>query len=927
MLALIAQMPTAVGAALIVPALAAMQWCVRRRGGWRLIGPHAYYDLIRLSRKGRTIVLRVLFLLALLAGIWHTYQQSRQADFRLGTAMSGPIILQDKVEPNEVVDFAATRAMLREQLARFNVECVYAWFLLQNITILMLTPAYVGGAIAEERERGTLELLLTTGLYNREIALGKWLARLVHLGAFLIAPLPVFSIMLVWGGVDLWLLLGGWISGVLLLLTACSVCLMFSTMPARASTAVLVSYAVVVPSGACCVGISYAALQEFVLSGGVGLLTVLAVVCTSAIGISLAFAVAAVRPPELPPDPVATAAWNPWVGPMSLATDQAEQRLPSVAPIVTRTATELSMEFPGRPKLPPVGDDALLWKERYTGGRSVLLIPGLVVVLLVPVLMVMMVSPMFSVGMLHGLADAWGDGLRACYAIVLVSYGIGVAFRSAGCVVRERQMHTLDMLLQLPIERGEILRAKWRGALQGLAVAGAAPRRSRHRAADWRVSSGELFVHAALSAAVDLRGVQRGVVDFHDRAHDGAGEPRDRLYAVGAGRLRRQHLARVVRRIQRVYVYVVAGAADRVGRSVCGRRHRDGADCARRSRHGCSPVGASSNWGGAELCTWGRHSCLPCRWQARMPAPRYPSHGMKRYGGLAESSRDPPRPATRRVVGLHIARDRRWAAGARGDRGDAGGTDGRGGGAGLAVLQWFVWRRGGWRLIGPHSYYDLVRTAQGADDAAARAVPDRAVGSRLVHLRPIPGRRGRSTAAGSGEMRETLARFNTQCVFAWLVLQHIAILVLAPAFVGGAIAEERERGTLDLLLATKLYSREIALGKLFAQLVHLGTFLIAGLPVFSIMLVWGGVDLRLLLAGWLNSVLLLVAVSAACLLFSTMPVRASTTVIVSYAIVAPMAGCCSWVWSYTAIQIALLSAPGGGSIGPLLGLAIGYACW
>ena len=55
---------------------------------------------------------------------------------------------------------------------------------------------------------------------------------------------------------------------------------------------------------------------------------------------------------------------------------------------------------------------------------------------------------------------SWG----ACFLIMLC-FLIGVAFRAAGCVVREKQARTLDMLLQLPVERSEILSAKWTGAL------------------------------------------------------------------------------------------------------------------------------------------------------------------------------------------------------------------------------------------------------------------------------------------------------------------------------------------------------------------------------------------------------------------------------------------------------------------------------
>ena len=47
----------------------------------------------------------------------------------------------------------------------------------QFITVVLLTPAYVAGAIAEEKDRKTLEFMLATDLLNREIVLSKLLAR------------------------------------------------------------------------------------------------------------------------------------------------------------------------------------------------------------------------------------------------------------------------------------------------------------------------------------------------------------------------------------------------------------------------------------------------------------------------------------------------------------------------------------------------------------------------------------------------------------------------------------------------------------------------------------------------------------------------------------------------------------------------------
>jgi ABC-type transport system involved in multi-copper enzyme maturation permease subunit len=444
--AAVADLPLALIIAASAPALIALQWLVWRRGGWRLIGPHSYYDLIRISRKGRTTLLRTLFLVALFGAVAYTFEKHRPASLN--------------VDVHRI-------ARLRDQLARLNMRCVHAWFLLQNITIVILTPAYLGGAIAEEREGGTLDLLLATGLYGREIVLGKLLARLVHLGGFLIAGLPVFSIMLVLGGIDVWVLLTGWVNSAALLLTTASFCIMFSTMPVRASTAIMFSYGVVLPIGGCCVGFWETELHGATFLNWTEPLIFLGIGYGFTIAFCVSVAITAVRLPEMPHEAGASR-WN-----------QPEPVLPAVIGAFAQTppaVAELVNEAVHRSRLPPVADDALLWKERYTGGRSLLVIPEFLVLLVMPAAMLIPLllasgsaiiadSDRTLVGVLHGFADGWGDGLRGAYAFFLICYGIGVAFRTAGSVVRERQMHTLDMLLQLPGERHEILSAKWLGAL------------------------------------------------------------------------------------------------------------------------------------------------------------------------------------------------------------------------------------------------------------------------------------------------------------------------------------------------------------------------------------------------------------------------------------------------------------------------------
>ncbi len=50
----------------------------------------------------------------------------------------------------------------------------------QLMIILILVPAYLAPAIAQERERKTLDYLLVSELSDREIVLGKWGARTIN---------------------------------------------------------------------------------------------------------------------------------------------------------------------------------------------------------------------------------------------------------------------------------------------------------------------------------------------------------------------------------------------------------------------------------------------------------------------------------------------------------------------------------------------------------------------------------------------------------------------------------------------------------------------------------------------------------------------------------------------------------------------------
>ncbi|HEV3116867.1 MAG TPA: ABC transporter permease subunit [Gemmataceae bacterium] len=98
-------------------------------------------------------------------------------------------------------------------------------------------------------------------------------------------------------------------------------------------------------------------------------------------------------------------------------------------------------------------------------------------------------------------------------------------------------------------------------------------------------------------------------------------------------------------------------------------------------------------------------------------------------------------------------------------------------------------------------------------------------------------------------MRET-ADFAQGFLYGFLAVQVLAVCVLAPGYLAGVITDEKERRTLEYLLATDLRNREIVLGKLGARFANLGLMLLTGLPIVSLMELMGGVEPLLVLAGF-----------------------------------------------------------------------------
>ena len=73
------------------------------------------------------------------------------------------------------------------------------------------------------------------------------------------------------------------------------------------------------------------------------------------------------------------------------------------------------------------------------------------------------------------------------------------------------------------------------------------------------------------------------------------------------------------------------------------------------------------------------------------------------------------------------------------------------------------------------------------------------------------------------------------------ILQLAMICLLAPIFTAGAISQEKDAETYNVLLTTPLTNAQIALGSLMSRLFFIIILLLSGLPIFCITMLYGGV--------------------------------------------------------------------------------------
>jgi ABC-type transport system involved in multi-copper enzyme maturation permease subunit len=135
---------------------------------------------------------------------------------------------------------------------------------------------------------------------------------------------------------------------------------------------------------------------------------------------------------------------------------------------------------------------------------------------------------------------------------------------------------------------------------------------------------------------------------------------------------------------------------------------------------------------------------------------------------------------------------------------------------------------------------------------------------------------------GLVQTRIKMQRFAEEFTNSFLLALAVVVTLVTPLYFGTAVSEEKEKRTLDFLLATRLTSRDVVLGKFAARVLNLGGLLLAAVPILAMTQVWGGVDWRRILVGFTVVFVAMLGYSAIAMLCSVISARTRNAVIAAY---------------------------------------------
>lgn len=439
------------------------------------LGPILRYELVRTARRPAHYLMRAALGLSLLHVSWALYDAIGHP---LGTVGGGARALET---PD--VRWLSDRVFLE-----------LAWT--QGLLLLLFVPGLVAGSIAEEDRRGTIIDLLASPLSSATIVLGKLAGRLVPIVVAFAIGLPVVAPLALLGALDPVIVAQAYGMLIALTLFVASLSLLVSVLVVRPRAAILTAYLLVwgwllmptwlapillgVPSP---LGWLRTLNDWILLSHPLEAATYL---------IQFSEAKLSRSSPALRWAQAGLSRTFPWVIGSQVAASAIFLLLaiPCLRPRRLGLRRWVRALGSGRPASasarPPIGDDPILWKERYAHGGSRPMLARLVVVLLSVLALGPLLGPAVeafrewhesrwggilavSVQYRQGLSDSLRRLNTGLYLLGLVA----VAATAATSVTRERERGSWTGLATTLLTGREVSRAKISGSLwcvRGLAI-------------------------------------------------------------------------------------------------------------------------------------------------------------------------------------------------------------------------------------------------------------------------------------------------------------------------------------------------------------------------------------------------------------------------------------------------------------------------
>lgn len=126
---------------------------------------------------------------------------------------------------------------------------------------------------------------------------------------------------------------------------------------------------------------------------------------------------------------------------------------------------------------------------------------------------------------------------------------------------------------------------------------------------------------------------------------------------------------------------------------------------------------------------------------------------------------------------------------------------------------------------------------------------------------------------------------NSRNLFILLSMGQLGLIIfITPGLTAGAISGEREKQTLNIMLTTQQSSTSIILSKLFSSILFLLLMLVASLPLYSIVFLYGGVSPQMVFIIFGYLLLTMLTIGSIGIMFSTVMKRTIIATITTYGI-------------------------------------------